>query len=37
MTSTETTPALVSELIFDKMKLIIQKVLTDLTQKQEDC
>ena len=37
MTSTETTPTLVSKLIFNKMKLIIQKVLTDLTKKQEEC
>ena len=37
MTSMETTPALVNELAFNKMKLIIQKVPTDLTKKQEEC
>ena len=37
MTSMETTPTLVSDLIFNKMKLIICEVLTDLTEKQEEC
>ena len=37
MTSMGTTPTSVSELIIDKMKLIIQKVPSNLTMKQEEC